>query len=636
MSDYGYRKIGAASIPVAVGNPAENARHALAAIERARAKGAQALVLPELCLSGGTCGDLFRQSALLNACEAALLWLLEKNRDSAMLVVVSLPVRALGRLYNCAAVMQSGNLLGLVPKEYFSGEEARWFAAYQGEQAIITIFGREAPFGRALFQSGEVSFAIEIGSDLFGPSPPSIQMALRGAEIILNPCAIAEQAGGHAYRRDFIVQQSARLHAGYVLANAGPGESTTDAVHSGACVIAENGHALAVGPRFAQEGAAIYACVDVELLRAERRFDPAWNSLQPEKMPVITCDPLPKLNEAKIDRVFAPRPFVPENPALRHERCQEVLDIQMAGLIKRMRHTGMKGMILGVSGGLDSTLALLVALRACKSLGLDAKRVLGVTLPGYGTSFHTRQTVDELVRALGFTLREIDIRPACGLHMRDIGHDPQIHDATYENIQARERTQILMDLANKENALLLGTGTLSELALGWCTYNGDHMSMYNPNSGVPKTLVKHLIAFVAREEHGDSARMALRRVLNTPISPELLPADESGQISQKTEEQIGSYDVHDFYLYHFFRFGFAPAKLYFMAARAFHGEYAPAQLKDWLVLFLRRFFAHQFKRSCLPDGPRVGSVSLSPRGNWRMPSDAAANLWNAMAEDIKL
>ena len=637
MSDYGYRKIGAASIPVTVGNPMENARQVLAAIEHARAAGVQALVLPELCLAGSTCGDLFRQSALLNACEAALLWLLEKTRDSAMLIVIGLPVRALGSLYNCAAVMQSGKLLGLVPKQYLSGGEARWFAAYRGEQETISLFGREVPFGRALFRGGEASFAIEIGNDLYAPAPPSIQMALQGAEMILNPCAVAEQAGGHAHRRDLVAQQSARLYAGYILANAGPGESTTDAVHSGACVIAENGHMLAESPRFVQDSLIIYACVDVELLRSERRNDPAWAMPQPEQIPVTACEALPNLEEANINRAFAPRPFIPENPVLRHERCREILDIQTAGLIKRMRHTGMKGMLLGVSGGLDSALALLVALQACKGLGLDARCVCAVTMPGYGTSLHTRQTVDDLVKALGFTLREIDIRPACDLHMRDIGHDPQIRDVTYENIQARERTQILMDLANQEGALLLGTGNLSELALGWCTFGGDHMSMYNPNGGVPKTLVKHLIAFTAEAEVGnDIAAMALRRVLDTPISPELLPPDESGQISQKTEEQIGRYDAHDFYLYHFFRFGFAPAKLHFMAARAFRGEYTPAQLKEWLVVFLRRFFAQQFKRSCLPDGPRVGSVSLSPRDGWRMPSDAAASLWIAMAEDIQV
>jgi len=619
MSDYGFRKIGAASIPVAVGNPAENAKRALEAIEKARVAGAQVLVLPELCLSGATCGDLFRQSILLNACEAALLWLLEKTAGSSMLIALGLPVRAHERLFNCAAVLQSGKILGLVPKHALSGGEARWFAAYQDERGSISLLRQQVPFGRMLFSCAQAIFGVAFGDEV-----------LRNAEVILRLSAEPAEMGGHAERRDMLALLS--RHAGYAYANAGPGESTTDAVFSGACMIAENGHVLAESQRFAQDGTAVYACMDIELLRAERRDDLA---VQPDGLPVIPCESLPVLDEAKMNRKFAATPFVPENPSQLAEQCREVLDILAAGLIKRMKHTGMRKMILGVSGGLDSTLALLAALKACKILALDERRILGVTMPGFGTSFHTRQTVDDLVKALGFTLREIDIRPACELHMRDIGHDPQVLDATFENIQARKRTQILMDLANKENALLIGTGDLSELALGWCTYNGDHMSMYGVNAGVPKTLIAHLIDSVMAESD-ERARAALRRVLDTPVSPELLPTDESGRIAQKTEDQIGSYDVHDFYLYHFCRFGFAPAKLHFMAMRAFKDVYTSARLKEWLVLFLRRFFAQQFKRSCLPDGPRVGSVSLSPRGGWRMPSDAAANVWIAMAEDIRI
>ena len=636
MSDYGYRKVGAASIPVTVGNPAENAKQVLAAMQKAQVVGAQAFVLPELCLSGYTCGDLFRQSALLDACEAALLWLLEQTEDYAAVAAVGLPVRVRGKLYNCAAVMQSGRLLGFVPKQRLSGEESRWFAAYQGEWETVTLFGREAAFGRALFQSKDkLTIGIEVGSDCDVPVPPAAELALQGAEIILNLAAFGEGAGGQAYRRTMLAQQSARLLCGYVMACAGAGESTTDLTFSGACMIAEQGQILAESPRFVQEGASVYASVDAELLRARRRGDAAW-SAEDSSLPVTACGALPPLDEAKINRRFDAKPFVPEDPALRYERCREVLEMQTAGLIKRMKHTGTNRLIIGISGGLDSALALLVALRACKALALDARYVLGVTMPGFGTSFYTRQTVDDLAESLGFTLREIDIRPACELHMKDIGHDPQVHDATYENIQARERTQILMDLANKEGALLLGTGDLSELALGWCTYNGDHMSMYGLNGGVPKTLIPHLIAHAMEmEECGEQAKTALRRVLNTPISPELLPTDDSGQITQKTENLIGSYDVQDFYLYHFFRHGFAPAKLHFMAARAFKGEHTPAQLKEWLVLFLRRFFAQQFKRSCLPDAPAVGSVSLSPRGGLRMPSDASAQLWIAMAEQIE-
>ena len=619
MSDYGYRNIGAASIPVAVGNPAENAKQALAAVERARVAGVQALVLPALCLSGATCGDLFRQSPLLNACEAALLWLLEKTAGSSMLIALGLPVRGRGLLFNCAAVLQSGKLLGLVPKRALSNEETRWFAAYRGEPERITFLRQETSFGNALFSCAEAIFGIAFDDEI------SLD-----AEIVLQLGAEPALAGWHAKRRDKLALRS--VCAGVACANAGPGESTTDAVFSGACMIAENGKLLAEGPLFEQEGAAAYACIDIELLRAERlgRLDAQENGLPP-----IPCESLPALDEAKINREFSPRPFIPESPDRLAERCREVLEIQAAGLIKRMRHTGMRKLILGISGGLDSTLALLVALRACKGLGLDARRVLGVTIPGFGTSFYTRQTVDDLVKALGFTLREIDIRPACELHMRDIGHDPAVQDVVYENVQARERTQLLMDLANQEGALLLGTGDLSELALGWCTYNGDHMSMYGVNAGTPKTLVRYIVAHEMAESGGE-VKAALRRVLETPVSPELLPADEGGRIAQKTEDQIGSYEVHDFYLYHFCRFGFPPAKLHFMAVRAFRGVHSPARLKEWLVLFLRRFFAQQFKRSCLPDGPRVGSVSLSPRDGWRMPSDAAANVWIAMAEDVRV
>ncbi|MDR0532127.1 MAG: NAD(+) synthase [Oscillospiraceae bacterium] len=629
MSSYGYIKTGAASLPVAVANPMENAKHILAAAERAA--GLQVLVLPELCVSGYTCGDLFGQAALLDSCERALGWLLERTRGNEMVLAVGLPVRALGRLYNCAAALQGGRVLGLVPKQYLPNAreyyEKRWFAPYAGEQTTLTICGQAVPFGRALFRFGDaVTIGIELCEDLWSPAPPSVQLALHGAEVILNLSASDEEVAKHAYRRELIAQQSGRLRCGYLYAGAGPAESTTDLVFSGACAVAENGAVLAESPRFAQEGAAAYACVDVELLRAERRFGCFYEARAGEAPPVVEGGPLPELTARQVDRAYAARPFVPGDPSQRARRCQEILEIQTAGLLKRMKHTRAEKLILGLSGGLDSTLALLVALRACGRMGWGPERVLGITMPGFGTTGHTRRTVDDLAGALGFELREIDIKAACAQHLEAIGHDGNTRDVTYENAQARERTQILMDLANKENALLLGTGDLSELALGWCTYNADHMSMYHLNGGVPKTLVRHLVEFVMEQ---GVAPAALRRVLDTPISPELLPPDESGQIAQKTEETLGSYDVHDFYLYHFFRFGFAPEKLLFLACRAFAGEHSPERLSQWLEVFLRRFFSQQFKRSCLPDGPKVGSVSLSPRGDWRMPSDADAAVWLA-------
>jgi len=631
MPDYGFVKAAALSPKVTVANPADNAKQALAAIRLAVQAGAQIAALPELCLSGATCGGLFMQTALLDACEAALLWLAEKTKSSAALIAVGLPVRALGRLYNCAAVLQSGRVLGLVPKQYPESGGQRRFAPYAGEQCSVTLFGQEIPFGRRLFRCGACTVGVELGGDLWAPAPPSTGMALRGANVILHLSARRETVGVNDYRRALIAQQSGRLRCGYVSAGAGSGESSTDAVFAGACLIAENGAVLTESRRFEREGAGVYACLDMELLQAERRggsFGGTGGDL-----PCEPCAALPPLREEHISRKYAPQPFVPGNPLPRGERCREILDMQTAALARRLEHTGQKSVILGLSGGLDSTLALLAAVRTADALGWSREAVLCITMPGFGTSAYTRRTVDELAGALSVTLWEIGIRPACELHMQDIGHDPGARDVTYENLQARERTQILMDLANQENALLLGTGTLSELALGWCTYGGDHMSMYAVNAGVPKTLVRHLVEYAL--DMGDRAMPAIRRVLETPVSPELLPPGPDGAIAQRTEEVLGSYDVFDFYLYYFYRFGFAPAKLLFLAKRAFSEAYPPAQLKAWLIVFLKRFFSQQFKRSCLPDGPAVGSVSLSPREGWAMPSDASARLWVAMAEDLE-
>jgi len=605
MPDYNYLKVAALSPCVKVANPAQCARAALEAMEAALQAGVQAIVLPELGLCGCTCGDLFAQTALLEACEAALLWLAEQTRHSAALIAVGLPRRIGGRVYNGAAVLQGGGVLGFVTKRHLTPEERRWFTPGAGGQ---------------VFQCGDCAIGVSLDDD-----------DMPGAEVVLRPAAEPEEAGMHERRRSLLAARSARPPRGVVYAGAGAGESTTDLVFSGACLIAENGEILTENRRYEPEGGAVYACLDLELLRGEHRA--LFSEETHSRASLQTPAPLPPLGEEHITRRYAPSPFVPHSPGLRAERCREVLTMQATALARRLEHTGLKQMILGLSGGLDSTLALLAAARTADLLQRPRETILCITLPGYGTSAFTRETTDKLAAAFGATLWEIDIRPACDLHMQDIGHDPDLRDTVYENLQARERTQILMDLANQENALLLGTGNLSELALGWCTYNADHMSMYNPNAGVPKTLVRAIVQF-AMEESPPELAAALGRVLETPVSPELLPPGAQDKIIQRTEEIIGSYDVHDFYLYYFYRYGFRPEKLFFMAKRAFAGQFEPEQLKAWLIIFLRRFFSQQFKRSCLPDGPRVAGVALSPRGAWRMPSDASAEVWLEEAQGL--
>jgi len=602
MPDITYLKAGALSPRVSVANPAICAQNALEAINLALNAGVQVMVLPELGLCGCTCGDLFAQPTLLEACWVSLLWLAERTKRSAALIAVGLPAQIGGRVCNCAAVLQGGNILGLVQKQNLSPEERRWFSPGTGGQ---------------LFRCGDCVIGVELDD------------GLTGADVVLRLSAEPEEAGLHETRRNLIAVRS--LRRGYVLAGAGAGESTTDLVFSGPCLIAENGEVLTENRRYEPEGAAVYACLDLDLLRAVRGDTfPSWEGCPAGAGWLCGAPaPLPVLKEEHIARKYGPSPFVPLSPQLRAERCREVLTMQSAALAKRLEHTGQKRVILGLSGGLDSTLALLVAARTADLLQWPRESILCITMPGYGTSDFTRATVDQLAAAFGATLWEIDIRPACDLHLQDIGHDPDARDAAYENAQARERTQILMDLANQENALLLGTGNLSELALGWCTYNADHMSMYNPNCGVPKTLVRAIVQF-AMEESAPEPAAALERVLKTPVSPELLPG------VQRTEDILGSYDVHDFYLYYFYQYGLRPQRLFFMAKRAFAGRYEPEQLKAWLVIFLRRFFSQQFKRSCLPDGPKVVGVSLSPRGAWRMPSDASAALWLEEAEAIPL
>ena len=632
-SDMGFVKVAALSPTVTVANPEKNAETALAAIKKAAAEGVQVMVLPELHLSGYTCGDLFQQDRLIARCEEALNKIRKETASIQALIAVGLPVRLCDSLYNCAAVLQSGKILGVVPKQYLPNYqefyEKRWFAP--GNRLLsrqVTLCGETVFFGSQLFRLGNAVIGVEICEDLWVPLPPSSHLVLTGANLILNLSASNELVAKNAYRRELIAGQSGRCICGYVYASAGVGESTTDLVFSGACTVAENGSILAESERFSRTGSRAVACIDVAKLSAERRKNGSFhdNAVDfSEGIPTVT-GVLPHLELYRMDRSYDPTPFIPGDQRTREERCKEIFAIQAAGLAKRLSHTGLKRAVIGISGGLDSTLALLVASETMKLLQYPSENILCITMPGFGTTDRTYQNALELIASLGAELREIDIRPACIQHMKDIGHDPSIHDITYENTQARERTQILMDLANKSGGLLVGTGDLSELAMGWCTYNGDHMSMYGVNASVPKTLVRYLVDYVASRSDERTAAV-LREVLDTPVSPELLPPDENGQIAQKTEENIGPYELHDFFLYHFLRFGFDREKLAFLAERAFDGRYSPEEVEKWLELFLKRFFSSQFKRSCLPDGPKVGSVSLSPRGDWRMPSDADRSIF---------
>lgn len=592
------------------------------------------LVFPELYLSGYTCGDLFLQKALTDACLQALETLCEKTAKFDMVICIGLPLRVNTRLYNCAAILYRGKVLGFVPKTYIPnyGEyyEKRWFASGKTLNTQIR-FGRiDAPCSTSLLfpiaKNGVLG--VEICEDLWVPNPPSTDLALAGANILVNLSASNEAVTKNEYRKNMIAAQSAKCFCSYIYASAGVGESSTDLVFSGACTVAENGAILAEGERFAFDGTRAIADIDLDKLNAERiRNGSFTDNARADSLKYAICEAVNVSTDfSEVTRTFQPQPFVPSDTAEKDARCREILAIQSHGLAKRLAHTGLKKAVVGISGGLDSTLALLVSVRAMQILQLPSENILCVTMPGFGTTDRTYQNAVSLIKSFGASFLEIPIKDAALQHMQDIGHDPDLHDITYENTQARERTQILMDLANKHGGILVGTGDLSELALGWCTYNADHMSMYGVNAGVPKTLVRHLVENEA-EHLPETIAAILQDVLATPVSPELLPPDENGKIQQKTEDTLGPYEVHDFYLYHFLRFGACPEKLLFMATRAFSGVYTEEQLKRWLQLFIKRFWGNQFKRSCLPDGPKVGSVSLSPRGDWRMPSDAVYTEW---------
>ncbi len=645
----GYIRVAAAAPRLRVGAVGRNVAAVLELAQRAEARGAGLVVFPELCLTAYTCGDLFHQSTLLDAAEQGLERLRRASEKLACLLTVGLPVRHEGRLFNCAAVLQAGRVLGVVPKQYLPAYneyyEPRWFApADSATRENVRLCGESVPFGPDLLfecrETPEFTFGVELCEDLWAPIPPSSRLALGGALLLLNPSVSNELVAKAEYRRELVRQQSARCLAAYIYVSAGFGESTTDLVFGAHSLIAENGVLLTEGPRFQTGPTLTVTDVDAAFLLHERRHNMTFSAAvghelrsggpsrnAPGKLRRVPfCGPTGDVPPADLLRRVNPHPFVPADPEKRRERCEEVFSIQSTGLATRLAHTGGNAVVLGLSGGLDSTLALLVAVDAFRRIDLAISGIHAVTMPGFGTTERTRHNVDRLCDCLAVPLEAVDIRPACRQHFQDIGHDGETPDIAFENVQARERTQVLMDKANMLGALVVGTGDLSELALGWCTYNGDHMSMYSVNAGVPKTLVRYLIEYVA-EQRLPEARDVLRDILDTPISPELLPPDGKGEIAQKTEDTIGPYELHDFFLYHTVRRGAPPEKVLALACRAFEDRYDRATVHRWLSVFLRRFFAQQFKRSCLPDGPKVGSVALSPRGDWRMPSDALPDEW---------
>lgn len=633
--NYGFVRIATGIPSVKVGDCKYNAQQMESLIAQAEGKGVEIICFPELSVTSYTCGDLFLQQLLLDEAEMALISLLDFTRSLDIISIIGLPVICNGALLNCAAVIQRGKLLGLIPKTYLPNYkefyEQRWFTSAEAvTDANVLICGQVVPLNKhIIFNTPSCKFGIEICEDVWAPIPPSSTLAVKGAEIIFNLSADNECIGKHEYLKSLLAQQSARCLAGYVFSGCGFGESTQDVVFAGNGFIFENGKLLAENERFSLKEQLIISEIDVERLRAERRMNTTFAAtiaqLKDFKSTQIDTELfVPK--DFEITRKIHPLPFVPQGKEL-DERCEDIFSIQTMGLAKRLVHTQAQTAVVGISGGLDSTLALLVCVRTFDKLGLPRKNIIGVTMPGFGTTGRTYHNALSLMKGLGVTLREISIKQACIQHFNDLGVDMEKHDVTYENGQARERTQILMDVANQMNGLVIGTGDLSELALGWATYNGDHMSMYGVNASVPKTLVRHLVNWVADHMDDETVRTTLKDIIDTPISPELIPADEEGNISQKTEDLVGPYELHDFFLYYTLRFGFRPSKIYFLAKRAFKETYDDETIKKWLTIFFRRFFAQQFKRSCLPDGPKVGSCSLSPRGDWRMPSDASSAAW---------
>ena len=625
MSRYGFIKVAAATPLVKIADCHANAKAIDEMTAEAMERGVSIVVFPELSLTGYTCGDLFLQSRIIEAGDEALESLLATPRE--IVSIVGMPIYYKNNLYNCAVVIANGKICGIVPKSYIPNYsefyESRWFTEGRDiRNAEITICGQRVRFGTdLLFEVHGTRFGVEICEDLWVPAPPSSDMALAGATLIFNQSATPEILGKHTYLRSLIKQQSARALCGYVYASAGVGESSTDLVFTGNGIIAENGKIITARERFVRDARLTVADIDVEHIFNERRRHTSFINLD-NRFDVIKIDIAQP--ESELEREINPAPFIPEDLS---EGCKEAFTIQCSGLAQRLAHIGCENVVLGISGGLDSTLALLVTAATFDMLGLDRKGIIGVTMPGFGTTDRTYQNALTLMKELGITTREISIRKACEQHFADIGLDPNERSAAYENAQARERTQILMDLANKEGGIVIGTGDLSEAALGWATYNGDSMSMYNPNCSIPKTLVRKLVEWCAENDQNESVRATLCDIVDTPVSPELLPADSEGNIAQKTEDLVGPYALHDFFIYNFLRNGFSPAKIEYLACRAFCGEFSKEEIKHWLQVFLRRFFSQQFKRSAAPDGPKVVTVSLSPRGDLRMPSDASVAEW---------
>lgn len=643
----GFFRVAAAVPAVTLADCRNNALSIISLSKEVASRGVRLIAFPELAVTGYTCGDLFHSSLLLDAAGEALMSIAKETSDLPAALVVGAPILADdGMLYNCGVVIAGGDVLGAVPKSYLPNYnefyEKRWWRSGIDVDTTFTLSdGKRRRLGcKSIFGIDGVKVGIEICEDLWTALPPSSAHALAGAEVIVNLSASDDLIGKYDYLLGLIKQQSARLMCAYVYSGAGAGESSTDLVFDGKAILAENGVVLAKNKRWTDGPQSVSADIDIMALRRDRMHigsfgDCAMVSAGCLRDYTTVNVPLPCAeNDFKLQRFIPRHPFVPSEGNLVDERCEEIINIQVAGLAQRLRSTRCRSLVVGISGGLDSTLALLVAVAAFDKLAIDRNGIVGVTMPGFGTTGRTHENAVTLMRSLGVAMREIPIAAAVNQHFSDIGHDASVHDVTYENSQARERTQLLMDIANQVGGMVLGTGDLSELALGWATYNGDHMSMYGVNSGVPKTLVRYLVKWFADRSRDERQRQSLIDIINTPISPELIPADSQGAITQKTEDLVGPYELHDFFLYYVLRYGFSPSRIYFMACEAFDGIYAPSVIKHWIAIFFRRFFNQQFKRSCMPDGPKVGSVCLSPRGDWRMPSDASVAMW--LAEIDKL
>lgn len=632
---YGFITVAAAVPSVKVADTEYNVKQIEDFVAQAEGKGVEIIVFPELSITGYSCQDLFLQQLLIEQSEVAVMQLLDFTRKLDIICIVGALVNISGSLYNCAIVIQHGVIVGMVPKTYLPnyGEfyEKRWFSSSKNLQPTdIRYAGNTVSVvpDPILFRTSDnVLFGIEICEDVWAAEPCSNKLTLLGADIIFNLSASDELIGKHDYLMSLLSQQSARTISGYVYSGCGFGESTQDVVYGGNALIFENGTLLAESERFSFKPQLVINQIDVEKLRVERQKNTTFVNCRDNSDVVIKSTGVVQMKDFSLMRDINALPFIPSENDMQHS-CNEIFSIQVAGLAKRITHTGCKHLIVGISGGLDSTLALLVCVKTFDKLGMSRKGIVGVTMPGFGTTDRTYNNALSLMESLGVTIREINIAESVKMHFNDIGHDISVHDVTYENGQARERTQILMDLSNQLNGMVIGTGDLSELALGWATYNGDHMSMYGINAGIPKTLIKYLVRSVADSAVDEKSRDTLLDIIDTPISPELIPAEEDGTIKQKTEDLVGPYELHDFFLYYFLRFGFRPSKIYLLARKAFDvADYKDETIKHWLKTFFRRFFSQQFKRSCLPDGPKVGSVSLSPRGDWRMPSDASSALW---------